>query len=554
MLPCSDTYRQRSPPRLLFPIRVFRPLKDVSGHFITIFHSFTLPVPLRAMLVPVVAATFIISALAGVSSAQSPAYNGICEQISGSISAGSGVYYKPDRLYRKGIEHFMTSSEQESSCVVEPGNTDDLGKIITILGSTRTPFAVKGGGHCSNPNGSSTEGVQIAMYRFSDVNYNANAQTVEIGTGLIWDDVYNVLIPQGVNVVGGRTSGVGVAGFTLGGGYSWLTNQYGLTVDTVVSFELVKTDGTVVTVTDSSDSDLFWALKGGLNNFGIVTKITLKTFPQGQVWGGLVIYTSNKLDEVATAVTNFAANVNDPKASIITAVNFLLTQTLVTQLIFYDGPNPPDGIFDEFLDITSLSKDVKSRDFISLFKSSPVNLTANQRGLFQNIPVVNLTANVINAMFNETKVKSTHPLFGNDLTSYLSLCSTGVTNSITTPATFISYQLEPFLPSILSHSSSASAWPPTRDVAYLPLNIDYGWLLESQDEVLRDAARQSAAHITQVALDEGQQVENAPHYVNYALYDTPIEKIYGASLDKMRSVKARVDPDDVMGLTGGFKF
>ncbi|KAF5337648.1 hypothetical protein D9758_013014 [Tetrapyrgos nigripes] len=120
--------------------------------------------------------------------------------------AVSGVYYSSDPEYTKGNHHFMTSSEEESSCVVEPGTAQDLGKIV------------KGGGHCSNPNCSSTVGVQIAMSRFSDVNYDANAQTVEIGTGLIWDDVYNILIPQGVNVVGGRVSGVGVAGFTLGGG------------------------------------------------------------------------------------------------------------------------------------------------------------------------------------------------------------------------------------------------------------------------------------------------------------------------------------------------
>ena len=69
-----------------------------------------------------------------------------------------------------------------------------------------------------NPGSSSTTGVQISMYRFADVVYNPGTQTADIGAGLIWDDVYAALEPHGVNVVGGRTSGVGVAGFTLGGG------------------------------------------------------------------------------------------------------------------------------------------------------------------------------------------------------------------------------------------------------------------------------------------------------------------------------------------------
>lgn len=79
---------------------------------------------------------------------------------------------------------------------------------------------MKGGGHASNPDFSSTTGVQIAMARFDGVTYHADTETVDIGTGLIWDDVYAALEPYGVNVVGGRVTGVGVAGFTLGGGKS----------------------------------------------------------------------------------------------------------------------------------------------------------------------------------------------------------------------------------------------------------------------------------------------------------------------------------------------
>ena len=77
---------------------------------------------------------------------------------------------------------------------------------------------VKGGGHATNPGFSSTVGVQIAMSRFSEVVYDSTTQTVMIGAGLTWDEVYAALEPHGVNVVGGRVPGVGVAGFTLGGG------------------------------------------------------------------------------------------------------------------------------------------------------------------------------------------------------------------------------------------------------------------------------------------------------------------------------------------------
>jgi len=93
------------------------------------------------------------------------------------------------------------------------------------------------------------------------VTYDASAQPATIGAGLIWDDVYAALEPYNVNIVGGRVSGVDVAGFTLGGGYSWKTNQYGLTLDTVQAFELVLPNGIVTTITEAANADLFFGLK-----------------------------------------------------------------------------------------------------------------------------------------------------------------------------------------------------------------------------------------------------------------------------------------------------
>ena len=89
---------------------------------------------------------------------------------------------------------------------------------LKILGSSRTPFAVKGGGHSTYPGFSSTPGVQIALSRLNSTKVNINDATVEIGPGLTWEQVYQTLGPSGVNVIGGRTPSVGISGSTLGGG------------------------------------------------------------------------------------------------------------------------------------------------------------------------------------------------------------------------------------------------------------------------------------------------------------------------------------------------
>lgn len=115
------------------------------------------------------------------------------------------------------------------------------------------------------------------MNRFTGVEYNKKYQTATIGVGQVWDDVYAALQPYNVTVAGGRAPGVGVGGFVAGGGesillnsklsttnilgYSFMTSEVGLSIDTVVSYELVKPDGTVTIVTAKSDAQLFWALK-----------------------------------------------------------------------------------------------------------------------------------------------------------------------------------------------------------------------------------------------------------------------------------------------------
>jgi hypothetical protein len=184
---------------------------------------------------------------------------------------------------------------------------------MKIVASTRTPFGIRSGGHATNQGFSSTPGVQIALFKLSEIVYHAaplasdgSIGTVEFGSGLVspsactsynivsvliirqrqvWDDVYAALDPLGANVVGGRVTGVGVAGLILGGGYSWLSNQHGLvpllflflfyitlaeslmhrlTIDTVTAFEVVLPSGAITTATETSNTDLFFGLKARL--------------------------------------------------------------------------------------------------------------------------------------------------------------------------------------------------------------------------------------------------------------------------------------------------
>ena len=120
--------------------------------------------------------------------------------------------------------------------------------------------------------------------------------------------------------------------------------------------------------------------------------------------------------------------------------------------------------------------------------------------------------------------------------------------------TFISYDVEPFLPTLLSHAAeSSSAYPATRAQGLLPLNIYYAYGAEAADDTMYDAARQSAAHLTQVAVNEGQDIASAPLYGNYAMFDTPLDRVFGDNLARLQALKAQYDPSNLMGLAGGWK-
>ena len=103
--------------------------------------------------------------------------------------------------------------------------------------------------------------------------------------------------------------------------------------------------------------------------------------------------------------------------------------------------------------------------------------------------------------------------------------------------------------------SSPSAYPPDRTYGYTPLGILYSWEDAKYDEDFYNAARESTRRITQAAIEEGQDIQYAPKYPNYAMHDTPLDEMYGEkNLERLRELKKRVDPENVMGLAGGFKF
>lgn len=449
-------------------------------------------------------------------------------------SKDSKIIFPPFAV--SATRHYMTSSADTPACTVEPATLEDLSHVIKLVGKRRVAFAVQSGGHSGNPGFSSTKGIQITMSGFKQVKFNSHTKTVDIGTGNLWDDVYDAIKDTGYQIVGGRVSGVGTGGFLFaGGGYSWLTNQRGLTADTLQSFDIVLPDGTIKQgVTAKSDPDLFFALKGGGNQFGVVSNFRLQAFPQSrQVWGGIRTYPADKVDAVMSAVADFSANNKDIKAQMIPTLDYAILGAVEVLIVlaFYDEPEPPAGVFDRFDDIQPLSDGWKTQSFLDLVKSSPSEVASGHRGRFHTVQLQRFSKSILDVIVSEAKFYASQAL---SHSGYL-----------------VSYDIEPF-DSGYGNKATDSAWPHKQ--GGLPLNLYFAWDNPADDQFWHRAFLDTASRIRAQAEKEGQDLSNLLLYPNYCLASTPVKQMYGGNVQRLREIRKRYDPNNVMSLTTAFRF
>ncbi|KAK7032375.1 hypothetical protein VNI00_013123 [Paramarasmius palmivorus] len=238
-----------------------------------------------------------------------------------NASGLSSVHEYGSAQYKDSIRHFLASSSEVAQIAVHPGNVKDLCRIMKVISQYDVDFAIKGGGHGMAPTMSSTTGIHISMTRFSKIRYNQQTQLVEIGSGCLWDQVYSALAPTGRNVIGGASGdGVGVGGWLLGGGYSLKSNRYGLGIDNIVEFHIVTPDGrALIADANNEHKRLYQALRGGGNNFGIVTKFTLKTFAQNPTYGSYFLICGSRSEAFKDALVDFVENEQRQEACVVTA-------------------------------------------------------------------------------------------------------------------------------------------------------------------------------------------------------------------------------------------
>jgi UDP-N-acetylenolpyruvoylglucosamine reductase len=195
-----------------------------------------------------------------------------------------------DPQYAAACKVYNAMIDKHPGLIIRPVDVADVSTAIDFGCEHGLDIAVRGGGHNGPGLGTVDDGLVIDLSRLRGIRVDPQAKTVRVESGALWGDVDHATYPFGLAVPSGFVSTTGVGGLTLGGGVGYLARRYGLTIDNLLSVDMVLADGRYITADKDHYADLFWAVRGGGGNFGIVTSFLFRANPLTSVYGGPMIW------------------------------------------------------------------------------------------------------------------------------------------------------------------------------------------------------------------------------------------------------------------------
>ena len=193
-----------------------------------------------------------------------------------------------------------------------PSPATPTGRRSRPLGPRPRPArAPQSTGHNAGPLGSLEQTVLIRTSGLGGVEIDPVGETCRAGAGVLWEEVVDAAAPHGLIALHGSSPTVGITGYSLGGGMGWLARSHGLQTNSVTAVELVTADGELIRTDADHDPELFWALRGGGGNFGIVTALEFKLYPLTEIYAGFMLWDWTEAERVLTGWAAWAADAPD---------------------------------------------------------------------------------------------------------------------------------------------------------------------------------------------------------------------------------------------------
>lgn len=268
-------------------------------------------------------------------------------------------------------EHRLTSADTTmliKGAIIKVTTVEEVAAVVEFAAKRYIPFAVLSGGHSTKGASSTYGGIVIDLGRMNRVDVDTASNTISVEGGAKWADVDTAAAKHDLAVVGPTVNQLGVGGTTLGGGIGWLTGKYGLVVDNLIEAQIVLADGSITTASEAENPDLFWAIRGAGQDFGVITRFTFKAHPQkNDVFAGLVHLDPDKLPKLMENVNDLDSKLDEDQGLFFGFTNSRGKTTIVV-ILFYNGPQAQaERIFKPLL---SLGTDYCEVEMMPYYKTN----------------------------------------------------------------------------------------------------------------------------------------------------------------------------------------
>lgn len=448
--------------------------------------------------------------------------------ISDLDAATNGTIAIPgDDEYTEGSEIWNHRLQKYPAIVIRCEDSSDVTTAVSFAREHDIPLAIKGGGHSYAGNATADDGVVIDVSPIDYVDVDPDARIARVGAGATWADVDAATQEHGLATVGPTVSNIGVGGSTLGGGSGHLARSFGLSLDNVQSMEVVTADGDTITASDDEHTELFWALRGGSGNFGVVTEFEYTLHEVGpEVHLAQAMFPIDQVPDVLAFYREFNPDLPDT----VTCYPFVIPippvddfpeelhgQPAIMLVASYVGDDQEEGqkLVEPLLEF--------GEPYFSTF--DPIPYTALQSMFDEGAPDGQRwysKAGYLDEITDE--VIEAYATFGADLHGPLTMA-----------------YFEPLGGAVERVDPEETAFP-HRDRPY-GFHILCGWMDQEQDETMIDWTDSFYEAVAEHA-DEGV-------YVNLLSGDEPerIPEAYGRNYERLQAVKREYDPENVFHAT-----
>ena len=406
--------------------------------------------------------------------------------------------------------------DQRPAAVALPETADEVIAVVRFAHSHGLRVAPQGTGHGATALGSLERTILLRTVRMKGVSIDPDAGVARVEAGVIWEQVTHAAAEHGLAALAGSSPDVGVVGYTLGGGLSWLGRRYGLAANSVTAIELVTPDGLFVRATEDDEPELFWALRGGGGSFGVVTALEFRLYPLREAYAGTLFWPIEQAPKILAAWRGWVDELPDETSSVGRLLQFPPIP---------DIPEPFRGRSFVVVEVAHTGDETKGAELVR-----PLRALEPELDTIATIPITAL---------QQLHMDPEHPVPG---------AGDGMLLADVTPATIAALVAtvdgSPLLSAEIRHLGGelGRVRPGAGALASLEAPFAFFAVGIAMTPQLKEAVESSVQRV-QTAL---ARWDAGVEYLNFAERRRPPKRFFNGSTARLAEVKAAVDPANVI--------